>query len=340
MAKFENLTVSYTDIASTPFQTKQLPKGPTLSEVLARQLTPGQRAALFPKYGNDTYLSASLGNSSLTSSTDVGSGSGGSPNIGPTSGNVRNPVPKATQEIIPAGLIPDPQTGQPVRVPDRKQVPANASVMSRDEIENYIREAAKARGISPDAAIKVFHSEGATGHGPSLQSNIRKSGSGSFNGYEDSHGPFQLYRGGIGADFEQKTGLKIDDPTTFRQQIDFSLDWAAEHGWGKWNGPKNIGMGMNEGLENAQPIGISEYNPEANDTNPEYADIGNVYDLPEDTASPIGVVGDNQQSSSLIPDAAENDGVINPDSKVEQLQGSVASIRKGALDPDQTKSRY
>lgn len=100
-----------------------------------------------------------------------------------------------------------------------------------DPIESYIRSAASQRGIDPDQAVRVARSEG-------LNSYTGDSGS--------SFGPFQLHYGnvapggnavsGLGDVFTQQTGLDARDPNTVKQQIDFSLDHAAQNGWGAWHG--------------------------------------------------------------------------------------------------------
>ena len=104
------------------------------------------------------------------------------------------------------------------------------------ETEAYIRSAASKRGIDPDIAVRVARSEGLGD---------------SYTGDEgSSFGPFQLHYGGVpgtskgnrvsglGDEFTAKTGLHASDPSTTRDQIDFSLDHARAHGWGAWHGWK------------------------------------------------------------------------------------------------------
>jgi hypothetical protein len=118
--------------------------------------------------------------------------------------------------------------------------------MSDAEIEAYIRKAAIARGIDPEVAIKVWNSEGRYGVGPSKQSTVVKNGV-----REQSFGPFQLYMGGgLGNTFQKQTGLDPRDPTTFAQQIDFSLDEAKRGGWGPWYGWKG---GKWAGIQSGAP---------------------------------------------------------------------------------------
>jgi hypothetical protein len=111
---------------------------------------------------------------------------------------------------------------------------------SPSETEAYIRQAAIARGIDPNIAVRVAKSEG-------LNSYVGDRGT--------SFGPFQLHYknnipglslGGLGDVFTKQTGLNARDPSTTRQQIDFALDQAAKGGWGPWHGwhgAPNAGIG-------------------------------------------------------------------------------------------------
>ena len=97
----------------------------------------------------------------------------------------------------------------------------------------YIRQAAIARGMNPDVAVRVAASEG-------LFDYTGDQGS--------SFGPFQLHYGGmapggnavggLGDEFTKATGLHASDPATKKAQIDFALDHAAQNGWGAWHGWK------------------------------------------------------------------------------------------------------
>jgi len=117
---------------------------------------------------------------------------------------------------------------------------------SREEIVDYIRQAAQARGIDPDVAVAVARSEGLNANPEEgWQSNIVKDGV-----REPSFGPFQLYMGGgLGNKFQADTGLDPRDPSTVFKQIDFSLDEAKRGGWSPWYGAKAIGLSEREGLD-------------------------------------------------------------------------------------------
>jgi hypothetical protein len=126
MAKFENMTLSYIQIASIPFKTRKSASG-SLLDVLSRELTPGQRVALFPSYVNQIYSSGRAYKEKRNAPElfDPSSGEVAAPfspaNIEP----VGRPTPQkttTTPNIIPARLIPDPVTGKPMRVPDQKLI--------------------------------------------------------------------------------------------------------------------------------------------------------------------------------------------------------------------------
>jgi len=120
------------------------------------------------------------------------------------------------------------------------------------EIEAYIRQAALARGIDPDTAVRVARSEGGLDN-PVRQSDVVKNGQ-----REQSYGPFQLLmKGGLG---EQALNAGIDprDPNQWKQSVDFALNHAARHGWGSWYGAANVGVGDFQGIgKNASPAGIT-----------------------------------------------------------------------------------
>lgn len=126
------------------------------------------------------------------------------------------------------------------------------------EAEAYIRQAAKARGIDPDVAVRVARSEGLARD--TWQSRVVHP----TRGREPSYGPFQLLVGGengwptgMGNAFEKATGLKASDPANWRATVDFGLDTAAKEGWAQWYGPKNVGIGRWDGVRGAKPIGLS-----------------------------------------------------------------------------------
>jgi hypothetical protein len=115
------------------------------------------------------------------------------------------------------------------------------------EVAAYIREAALKRGINPNVALGVADGEGLGGSTPTHLT----PGDFDANKNPTSFGPFQMHRGGagsVGTEYEKATGHKVDDPAHWKEQIDFSLDWAKKRGWGAWYGRAMHGIGEREGL--------------------------------------------------------------------------------------------
>lgn len=127
--------------------------------------------------------------------------------------------------------------------------------VTRKSLESTIRNEATIRNIDPDVAVAIFRSEGAGNY----QSQVARSGKGSYDGKEDSYGPYQLYRGGgLGNEYEKRTGrdLRVDNtPDGITNQIRFALDAAVEQGWAPWYGRKTAGVGVKQGLAKAKKIG-------------------------------------------------------------------------------------
>lgn len=144
----------------------------------------------------------------------------------------------------------------------------------------FIRQAASARNIDPEIAVRVARSEGLA-EGVWQSNLIMKNGQ-----REPSYGPFQLYTGGgLGNKFQRQTGLNPSDPSTVFQQIEFALNEAAAGGWGPWYGAAKVGIGNRTGLAGAQPISFTPGSvPAAANTNlPQFA--------PLPTASPVSGLG-------------------------------------------------
>ena len=117
---------------------------------------------------------------------------------------------------------------------------------STNEVRDYIRRSAMARGLDPDIAVRVVLSEG--GLNPATW----------VGDHGSSFGPFQLHYGGLapggngvaglGEAFTRDTGLRASDPSTWRQQVDWSLDHARRSGWTPWHGAAAAGIGPTQGL--------------------------------------------------------------------------------------------
>jgi hypothetical protein len=126
-----------------------------------------------------------------------------------------------------------------------------APVVAEGEIADYIRQAATARGIDPEIAVRVAMSEGGV-KDPIRQSGVIKNGV-----REQSYGPFQLYFGGGLGNKALEAGIDARDPNQWRQGVDFALDQAATGGWGPWYGAAKVGIGNRTGLDNARAIGFN-----------------------------------------------------------------------------------
>ncbi|ARM14166.1 MULTISPECIES: hypothetical protein [Rhizobium] len=122
------------------------------------------------------------------------------------------------------------------------------------EVSDYIRQAAISRGIDPNIALRVAGHEGLNVFDPSKPDNGGDEGS--------SFGPFQLHyagmsksmpNSGLGNEFTNATGLHARDPSTWKQQVDFALDWARKHGWGPWMGAKAEGITGKMGIGELPP---------------------------------------------------------------------------------------
>jgi hypothetical protein len=134
-------------------------------------------------------------------------------------------------------------------------VPQNVASASpaNDEVSRYIVDSARARGIDPGIALKVYASEGRSGY-------AGDSGS--------SFGPFQLHYGGVapggnrvaglGDEFTRATGLDARDPQTWKQQVDFALDQAAKGGWGPFHGARKVGIGDMQGIGAGQRVQVAD----------------------------------------------------------------------------------
>lgn len=123
----------------------------------------------------------------------------------------------------PRASFGEPAPGQPHGPIPPGYKPSSATAGAEfggqgSSIEDYIRQGAIARGLNPDEAVHTAMTEGGVGR-------FRLGDSGK------SGGPFQLYTGGgLGNEFEAKTGLSPLDSNNEKATIDFALDYAKEHG--------------------------------------------------------------------------------------------------------------
>ncbi|WP_246780848.1 hypothetical protein [Rhizobium ruizarguesonis] len=155
---------------------------------------------------------------------------------------------KAAEPGVTGSSMPKVDSAGNVAAPTTVQPGGNP------EVAEYIRQASLARGIDPNYSLRVAGHEGLNVFDPSSPDHGGDEGS--------SFGPFQLhYAGrsksmpnpGLGDEFTKATGLHASDPSTWKHQIDFSLDWARKHGWSPWMGAKAEGITGMMGIGNAPP---------------------------------------------------------------------------------------
>lgn len=129
------------------------------------------------------------------------------------------------------------------------------AVPTREQVIEYIKDAASKRGIDPDVAVAVAMSEGLnsrSGPAGAFASDIVTKG----GKKEASYGAYQLYTGGgLGNAFQKATGLNPADPANWAQTIDFALDAAAKGGWGPFHGAARVGIGRWDGLKGSKAAG-------------------------------------------------------------------------------------
>ena len=116
------------------------------------------------------------------------------------------------------------------RILNNKNVSPGYTV-SVGTVGQYIVDAARQRNIDPNVALAVYQSEGLT----HWQSQVGRSS----GNQERSYGPYQLYtNGGLGNDFQRDTGFDPTNPNNWKQNVDYSLNYAANKpdGWRPWNG--------------------------------------------------------------------------------------------------------
>jgi hypothetical protein len=112
-------------------------------------------------------------------------------------------------------------------------------------VYDYIREAARARGIDPGTAVAVANSEGlrAGGFDPDKTKWDARGDRGL------SGGPFQLFMGGgLGNRFAAAGHGDPRDTSTWKKQVDFALDVAKNEGWSAWYGARRIGLDRYAGI--------------------------------------------------------------------------------------------
>lgn len=204
------------------------------------------------------------------------------------------------------------------------------SVPANDEVSSYIVQAARSRGIDPNVALQVYKSEGKGGY-------VGDNGS--------SFGPMQLHYGGVakggnavpglGDEFTKQTGLDARNPSTWKQQIDFSLDKAKTGGWTPWHGWKGDPMA---GIGQAGPVQVAD----ASGAIPQSANIDNLMQRRSNIMRAMSSQGisDNarQQLNTMLQDTTfqieRADRQANQNKpEIRQFGDTVYNVAGGTMTP-------
>ena len=143
--------------------------------------------------------------------------------------------------------------------------PAAPALPTNSEVDAYVAQAAKARGIDPDVAVRLWHAEGRSGNPAEAWRSkaILKDGQ-----RENSYGPLQLnVKNGVGAQMIKDTGVDPSKVENWKPSVDYGLDHAKRAGWNDWMGAKAIGLAPRQGLPPVGGQGSSGISP-ASDPNP------------------------------------------------------------------------
>lgn len=194
-------------------------------------------------------------------------------------------------------------------------------------IEEYIRQAAVARGIDPDIAVRVAHSEGG------LKDPVRRAGY-VKNGYQEpSYGPFQLLVGGEGTGFPTgmgndalRAGIDPRDPNQWQKGVDFALDHARDKGWGAWYGAKGQGITGKMGVGGVPAGGLPApaQGPQQGFTPPGRA-------LPQE-AAPFASAPEAVASAAGAPKAASMAGLLGGLGEILASAGQAPKMQVPALN--------
>src|SRR5215471_5691119 len=182
-------------------------------------------------------------------------------------GVVTQPTVALIGEQGPEAVVPltsPPQTdvsgpGYPGTAP-AGNAPFDPARPQPGDIQNYIDQAARARGIDPEVAMSVAYFEGGRDpNNPNQPPFTDPAVRGTFK-TGSSWWPFQLHYGGpgyqqygttagMGNDFTRATGYQPGDPAAWRASVDFALDKALQLGWYPgWYGSKPAGVSQWQGI--------------------------------------------------------------------------------------------
>jgi hypothetical protein len=189
---------------------------------------------------------------------------------------------------------------------------------TKDDVDPYIRQRAGELGIDPDTASKVFAAEASRVFDPTKQDRGGDDGS--------SFGPAQLHyaglsqqypNAGLGDEFTKATGLDAKDASTWRQQVDFALNYAKQNGWSSWMGARAAGVGRFDGI------------PERGGTKTTQADTSNVEGGKIITANSRGYEPDTDRLTSGMKAA-----VAGLQAGLKDILGKDVPVVSGYRDPE------
>jgi hypothetical protein len=132
---------------------------------------------------------------------------------------------------------PPKETGAAVGPPDQVGTSGAIPGVSAKEVDDFTRETAEKYHIDPDVASRVLAQESSYGQAKHPGDN------------GTSFGPFQLHFApdgkAMGDSFYRDTGRDPRDPSTWKEQVDYALQHAANGGWAPWTTTMKK-LGMNE----------------------------------------------------------------------------------------------
>jgi hypothetical protein len=203
----------------------------------------------------------------------------------------------------------------------------------RAEMEQYIREEAVKRGIDPDIAVRVAESEALNAFDPDQPDRGGDEGS--------SFGLYQLhYKGlsknmpnaGLGDEFTAATGLDARDPSTWKQQVNFSLDHAVKNGWDAWMGAKKNGITGFAGIggKGSPNAGATAPGAATPATGTGSAPVGTTLTTPTGAVAPY-TLGETLAPAVVINQTPPLTSQYTPDANP---WGSLGGTLAGALDQD------
>jgi hypothetical protein len=175
-------------------------------------------------------------------------------------GIVTQPTVALIGEAGPEAVVPLPNYQPPDPDLQAHLGGTNPAAPQPGEIQQYIDQAARQRGIDPEVAMSVAYMEG--GRDPSKPDQpafTDPAVRGTFP-TGSSWWPFQLHYGGqgydqygnvagMGNDFTRQTGYQPGDPAAWRASVDFALDQALKNGWYPgWYGSKPAGVSAWQGI--------------------------------------------------------------------------------------------